>query len=659
MSEQNSSSSLIKGSQGGDSSASSDEPQLPLLMSVNTPEDLRKIPVEQLPQLSSELRQYLIHAVAQIGGHFGSSLGAADIAVALHYVFNTPQDKLVWDTGHQTYGHKVLTGRREALKKIRHFGEISGFLKRTESPYDSFGAGHASTAISAALGMAVARDIKEEKHKVIAIVSDGCMTGGESYEGLQNAGQLQSDLIVILNDNQMFISNRVGALGVFLTRLLTLGAVKGAQRQVEKFLARFKFWGASIMRLAKRARVLLFPGMLFEEMGFSYFGPVDGHDVKALIEVFRHLKELRGPILLHCITKKGKGYAPAEADAITWHGPGKFDIKSGSFIKSDSKPTAPSYTAIFSKALLKEAEADSRVVAITAAMPEGTGLDKFRDRFPKRYFDVGLAEEHAVTFAGGLAASGQKPVVAIYSTFLQRAFDQIEHDICLQNLPVVFCLDRAGLVGEDGPTHHGVFDYSYLRIIPGMTVMAPADENELQHMLKTALSMNAPVSIRYPRGAGQGVSMDAEAKILPIGKAERLKEGRDLTILAIGSRVYPSLEAARILEERGISAGVVNMRFVKPLDIEVIRAALQVSPRLVTVEDNVLQGGFGSAVLESLGEMQARVLRLGIPDRFVEHGAPPLLYDQIGLSAPKIAESIAAWMKWEPKEEVALAGKGA
>ncbi len=656
MSQENSRASLENGK---NASAESEGSQWPLLTTINDPADLRKLPVEKLPQVSSELREYLIHTVSQIGGHFGSSLGAADIAVALHYVFKTPKDKLVWDTGHQTYGHKVLTGRRDSLKKIRHFGEISGFLKRTESPYDSFGAGHASTAISAALGMAAARDIQGETNKVVAIVSDGCMTGGESYEGLQNAGQIQSDMIVVLNDNQMFISHRVGALGVFLTRLLTLGAVQGAHKQVEKFLARFKFWGAKVMRIAKRARVLLFPGMLFEEMGFSYFGPVDGHDVKALVEVFRHVKELKGPILIHCVTKKGKGYAPAEADAITWHGPGKFDAKTGTMIKSTAK-APPSYTAVFSKAIVKEAEADPKIVGITAAMPEGTGMDVFRDKFPSRYFDVGLAEEHAVTFAGGLAASGQKPVVAIYSTFLQRGFDQIEHDICLQNLPVVFCLDRAGLVGEDGPTHHGVFDYSYLRIIPGMTVMAPADENELQHMLKTALHLNAPVSIRYPRGAGQGVEMDAEAKLLPVGKAARLREGRDVTILAIGSRVHPSLEAAKLLEERGISAGVVNMRFVKPLDVEMIKECLRVSPNLVTVEDNVLQGDFGSAVLEALGDVPASVLRIGIPDRFVEHGAPALLYDHIGLSAPKIAERVGDWMKGKPVGGLSVAAsKGA
>ncbi|MBI3288125.1 MAG: 1-deoxy-D-xylulose-5-phosphate synthase [Elusimicrobia bacterium] len=616
-----------------------------LLKDINSSADLKKVPLEKLPQVAEEVRRFILDTVSKLGGHLGSSLGSTDITVALHYAFDTPKDRLVWDTGHQTYGHKILTGRREKMGAIRQFGGLSGFLKRSESEYDAFGAGHASTAISAALGMAVARDLKGEKNKVVAIVSDGCMTGGESYEGLQNAGQVQTDLIVVLNDNQMFISNRVGALGTFLSRLLTLGAVRGAEHSVKTFLARFEFWGSSILRLAKRAKVLLFPGMLFEEMGFSYFGPVDGHDVKKLAAVFKHVKQLKGPILVHCVTKKGKGYAPAEEDQYTWHGPGKFDVATAKFLKTPVvKAPPPTYTAVFGKAVLREAENDPRIVGITAAMPEGTGMDGFRDRFPKRYFDVGLAEEHAVTFAAGLACEGYRPVVAIYSTFLQRAYDQIEHDVCLQKLPVIFCLDRAGLVGEDGPTHHGVFDYSYLRMIPGMTVMAPADENELQSMLRTAIGMNAPVSIRYPRGAGVGVAIDPEPKTLPVGKGARLKDGTDATLLAIGNRVHPALEAAQILEDKGLSVGVVNMRFVKPLDIDLLRECAAKTPRLVTIEDNVLQGGFGSAVLEALTPGRAEVLRLGIPDSFVEHGAPHLLYDCVGLSGPKIAERVAAWL---------------
>jgi 1-deoxy-D-xylulose-5-phosphate synthase len=624
-----------------------------LLNKIDSPADLKKLKVEQLPQVAAEMRGFILDTVAKLGGHLASSLGSADITVALHYVFDTPKDKLVWDTGHQTYGHKILTGRRDKMSTIRQFGGLSGFLKRSESPYDSFGAGHASTAISAALGMAVARDLKGDKTKVVAIVSDGCMTGGESYEGLQNAGQVQTDLIVVLNDNQMFISNRVGALGTFLSKLLTLGAVRDAEHNIKKFLARFQFWGESILRVAKRAKVLLFPGMLFEEMGFSYFGPVDGHDVVQLARVFEHVKKLKGPILVHCVTKKGKGYAPAEEDQYTWHGPGKFDVATAKFLKAPiTKAPPPTYTAVFGKSVVREAESDPRIVGITAAMPEGTGMDAFRDAFPRRYFDVGLAEEHAVTFAAGLASEGYKPIVAIYSTFLQRAYDQIEHDVCLQKLPVVLCLDRAGLVGEDGPTHHGVFDLSYLRMIPGMTVMAPSDENELQNMLHTAIRFNGPISIRYPRGAGVGVALDAEPKELPIGKGARLKDGVDVTILAIGNRVHPALEAAQILEDKGVSCGVVNMRFVKPLDVELLKECAAKTPRLVTVEDNVLQGGFGSAVLEALTPGRAEVLRLGLPDGFVEHGAPPLLYDAVGLSAPKIAEKIAAWVPNKSKNLV-------
>ncbi|MBI4371369.1 MAG: 1-deoxy-D-xylulose-5-phosphate synthase, partial [Elusimicrobia bacterium] len=583
-----------------------------LLKSIDSPADLKALPPEKLPQVAAEMRGYILETVSKLGGHLGSSLGATEITLALHYVFDTPKDRLVWDTGHQTYGHKVLTGRRDQLKTIRQFGGISGFLKRAESDYDAFGAGHASTAISASLGMAVARDLKGEKNKVVAIVSDGCMTGGESYEGLQNAGQVQTDLIVVLNDNQMFISNRVGALGAFLSKLLALGAVRNAEHSVKKFLARFQFWGASILRVAKRAKVLLFPGMLFEEMGFSYFGPVDGHDVEQLVAVFQRVKQLKGPILVHCVTKKGKGYAPAEADQYTWHGPGKFDVASGTILKAPAaKAPPPAYTSVFSKALLREAEQDPRIVGITGAMPEGTGLDAFRDRFPRRYFDVGLAEEHAVTFAAGLACEGYKPVVAIYSTFLQRAFDQIEHDVCLQKLPVVFCLDRAGLVGEDGPTHHGVFDYSYLRMIPGMTVMAPADENELQHMLRTALRHDGPIALRYPRGASVGIALDPEPKELAIGRGVRLKDGTDVTLLAVGNRVHPALEAAQKLEDLGYSCGVVNMRFVKPLDVELLKECAAKTPRLVTIEDNVIAGGFGSAVLETLTPGRAEVLRLG------------------------------------------------
>ncbi|MCX5794534.1 MAG: 1-deoxy-D-xylulose-5-phosphate synthase [Elusimicrobia bacterium] len=565
-----------------------------LLPRIQDPADLRKLKPEQLPQVCDELRETIIDTISKSGGHLGSSLGATEIITALHYVFQTPRDKVIFDTGHQSYSHKLLTGRREKFAGIRQFGGISGFPKRSESEYDVFGTGHASTAISAALGVASARDLKGEDFKVVALVADGCMTGGEAYEGLQNAGMLQSDLLVILNDNQMFISKRVGAWGTFLTKLLTLGAVRGAEDSVKKFLARFQFWGSSILRVAKRARVLLFPGMLFEEMGFAYFGPVDGHDVVQLVEVLRHVRTLRGPVLLHCVTKKGKGYPYAENDATAFHGPSRFDVSTGHFLKNPTpKAPPPSYTAVFGKAVVEEARRDPRVTAITAAMPEGTGLDEFREEFPRRFYDVGIAEAHAVTFAAGLAAEGYRPVVALYSSFLQRGFDQVAHDVCLQNLPVTFAIDRGGLVGEDGPTHHGVFDLGFLRLLPNITVMAPADENELQHMLRTALSLGTPAALRYPRGLGEGVAMDPEPQPLPVGKGVRLKDGSAVTILAIGDRVHPALAAAHLLDDQGLSTGVINMRFVKPLDAELVRQAAAATPRLVTVEDNALPGGFG------------------------------------------------------------------
>ena len=625
-----------------------------LLQNIRGPQDLKKLSPEQLPQVAAEIRRQILETISKTGGHLSSSLGATEIVVALHYVFDSPKDKLVWDTGHQSYAHKILTGRQERFATVRQFQGLSGFPRRDESEHDAFGAGHASTAISAALGMAAARDLRQEDRKVVAIVADGSLTGGESFEGLQNAGMLQSDLLVVLNDNQMFISHRVGALGVFLTRLLTLGAVRDAEKSIEKFLARFKFWGAVVLRVAKRARVLLFPGMLFEEMGFSYFGPIDGHDLGQLVKVFSHIRELKGPVLVHCVTQKGKGYAHAEEDPMTWHGPSKFEVQTGKM--APAKPAPASYTAVFGKTLARLAEDDPRVVAVTAAMPEGTGTDQMRDRFPKRYFDVGLAEEHAVTFAAGLATGGLKPVVAIYSTFLQRGYDQIEHDVCLQKLPVVFALDRGGLVGEDGPTHHGIFDYAYLRMIPNMTVMAPADENELQHMLKTALSHDGPIALRYPRGAGVGVSMDAVPEVFSIGKGVHLREGSDVTLAAVGACVHPALKAAELLAQKGISAGVLNMRFIKPIDRALLAKALTKSPRLVTIEDHVIDGGFGSAVLEAVSGLREgpqpllhpgvhpEVLRIALPDEFPTHGSPAQLQELYGLTPERIAQRTALWL---------------
>jgi len=615
-----------------------------LLDQIKDPRDLRALRRDQLPQLAREMRDRILEVISTRGGHLGSSLGATEFTIALHYVFNTPEDKIVWDTGHQTYGHKLLTGRRDRFDTIRQMNGLSGFLKRDESIYDAFGAGHASTAISAALGMAVARDQNKQDHRVIAVVSDGCITGGMSFEGLQNAGHVGKDLLVVLNDNEMFISNRVGALGAFLTKLLTGGLAKKLESEVEKFLKRIQFYGSGLLRVAKRMRVLLFPGMLFEELGFSYFGPVDGHDIDRLIEIMQNIKTLKGPVLLHIVTKKGKGYEYAEKDPYTWHGPGKFDVKTGTMHKS-AAPTPPAYQKVFGEALVKLAKEDPRIACITAAMPEGTGTDLFRKEIPSRFYDVGLAEEHAVTFAAGMACENVRPVAAIYSTFLQRGFDQMEHDVGLQKLPVVFCLDRAGLVGEDGPTHHGVFDYSYTRVIPNFVVMAPADENELQHMLKTALSLNLPSTIRYPRGPGEGVPLDAEFKVLPVGKGVVLKSGQDVYLLAIGSMVHPCLKAAALIEKEGISCGVVNMRFVKPLDMDLLRQLRQQTPNFATVEENILAGGFGSAVMEAMEDTDTHILRIGIPDKFIEHGPQNVLRDMVGLSPEKIAQSTLQFMK--------------
>lgn len=615
-----------------------------VLPSIQNPRDLRLIKKELLPTLCEELRQVIIDTASHNGGHLGSSLGAVEIITALHYVFNTPDDKIVFDTGHQAYAHKLLTGRQKEFATIRTQNGLSGFPKRTESEYDTFGAGHASTAISAALGLAIARDQRKEKNKVIAVVGDGCLTGGMAYEAMQNAGLLRTDMLVILNDNQMFISKRVGALGKALTKLLTTKYMQLAEEKATNFLKRFDELGNNAAKLAKRARSILFPGTLFEEMGFRYFGPVNGNDINEMIEVLENLKDVKGPVMLHVVTKKGKGYKPAEEKPTKFHGIGIFDVETGDSL---GKSSALTFTKAFSDALLKLAEKDTSIAAITAAMPEGTGLDAFRDKFPSRYFDVGIAEEHAATFAAGLAAGGVKPVVAIYSTFAQRCYDQILHDICLQKLPVVFALDRAGLVGEDGPTHHGVFDLSFLRDIPNLILAAPADENEMQHMLKTAFDAKAPFVLRYPRGTGFGVKLDDEPQDLPIGKGVWLKKGKDATILAIGNRVHPALAAAEALKKHKIDCGVVNMRFVKPLDTQIIDEALKVSKHLVTVEDNMLAGGFGSAVAEYLADKQVnfKLLRLGIGDEFVEHGKVANLFDKLGLNAGQMTDHILKWIK--------------
>jgi 1-deoxy-D-xylulose-5-phosphate synthase len=621
-----------------------------ILDKIKSPEQLRLMAAALLPELCEEIRRHIIQTVSKTGGHLGSSLGAVDLITALHYVFDTPRDKLVFDTGHQAYAHKILTGRQEKFSTIRKKGGLSGFLKIYESEYDAFGAGHASTALSAALGMSMARDQKKETNKVVAVVADGSMTGGMAYEALQNAGQLKTNLLVILNDNQMFISKRVGALGTFLTKLLTKKYMIMAEDEATKIMSNFQI-SNNAMKIAKRAaRSILFSDALFGELGFRYYGPVNGNDVVEMVNILRQIKDVSGPVILHTVTKKGKGYAPAEEKPTKFHGLGLFDPETGETISSSGKIT---FTNAFSQALVKLADEDQAITAITAAMPEGTGLNAFRDKYPGRYYDVGIAEEHAATFAAGLATQGIKPVVAIYSSFAQRCYDQLQQDIALQNLPVVFALDRAGIVGEDGPTHHGLFDLSLLRNIPGVIIAAPADENELQHMLKTAFSAKAPFILRYPRGSGFGVKMDKEMKALPVGKAKWLKKGKDVNILSIGNTVHPSLAAAEELAHNGVDCGVLNMRYCKPLDTEAIEEVLGISPVIVTVEDNVLAGGFGSAVLEHISDagLKANVLRLGIKDIFVEHGKQAELYENCGISAGRIASSILTNLKRKEKNE--------
>lgn len=619
-----------------------------LLDNINNPDDLKKLAAESLPALADEIREEIVCGISKTGGHLASSLGAVDLAVALHYVFNTPKDKIVWDVGHQAYAHKILTGRRDAFKTIRQLGGISGFPKISESVYDAFGTGHSSTSISAAMGMVVARDLKEEGYKVIAIIGDGSLTAGLAFEGLNQAGHLKKDIIVVLNDNEMSISQNVGALSSFLSRKITGRLATRLKKEAESFFMSIPRIGGRLVSLAKRAEdsliALLTPGMLFEGLGFHYIGPIDGHNMDELINTFTDAKELKGPILIHALTKKGKGYLPAEKEPIKFHGIGPFEKDTGNSIKPGNQ--TPVYTDIFGQTLIELAEKNKRIVAITAAMPEGTGLDEFAKRFPDRFFDVGIAEQHAVTFAAGLAKEGLVPVVAIYSTFLQRAYDEILHDAALQNLPMVLAIDRAGIVGADGPTHHGLFDISYLRHIPNMIIMAPKDEEELRHMLKTAIECKRLVAIRYPRGEGYGVGsgeLGIGSKIISIGKAEVLMKGDDAAIIAIGSTVYPALDAAKRLEKNGVKITVVNARFVKPLDEDVITSIAKNTGMVFTIEENALQGGFGSAVLELLeknGITDCKVKRIGVPDEFVEHGSQKELRKILGLDAEGIEKAV-------------------
>jgi 1-deoxy-D-xylulose-5-phosphate synthase len=606
---------------------------------VESPKDIKVLNSQQLKLLAGEIRHKIITTTANTGGHLAPSLGVVELSIALHYTFNCPDDKIVWDVGHQSYPHKLLTGRAKRFNTLRQYKGISGFPKIKESKFDAFGTGHSSTAISAALGIAKARDLKKSSHKVIAVVGDGALTGGMAFEGLNQAGHLKSNLIVVLNDNKMSISPNVGALSSYLGKMITHPKYKQTRKKIELFLKKLSKKAAEkASSLEDSIRAMSGPGLLFKEMGFKYFGPVNGHDLDSLIRLFHNIKDIKGPILVHLITKKGKGYAYAEEEVVKFHGISKFNIDNGKKITSPSNIT---YTHAFSKALLKLAKEDPKILAITAAMAPGTGLEKFKENFPDRFFDVGIAEQHAVTFAGGLASNGFKPVVAIYSTFLQRAYDQIVHDICLQNLPVVFAVDRAGLVGEDGPTHHGILDLSFLRTIPNITIMAPKDENELGHMLKTAIDMNSPVAIRYPRGSGIGIEIQNHYKNIET-TAEILKQGKDVLIIAAGPLVYEALAAADELEKKNISVCVLNPRFIKPLDEKTILNLARKTKKIITIEENTLEGGFGSAVLELLekNNIRSNIKRMGIPDSFIEHGATSILKEQVGLTKKHIIQAI-------------------
>lgn len=620
-----------------------------LLENIDSPADLKKLKASQLPALAAEVRQFLLETVSVTGGHLGSNLGTVELAIALHYCFTSPNDKIIWDVGHQAYTHKILTGRREQFDTQRQYKGISGFPKRSESEHDAFGVGHASTSISAGLGMATAADLDGIKNHVIAIIGDGSMTGGMAFEALNQAGHLKKNLVVILNDNEMSISKNVGAFSTFISRKMTGRYYRDLKKEMQVVLKNIPAFGSDILQFARRAenslKGFLTPGSLFEALGFDYLGPLDGHNLQQLVEVFNNIHELDGPILLHIMTTKGKGYKPAEDTPSKYHGVGAFDIESG---KSAPKTAVRSYTEIFGETLVELAEADPKILAITAAMPDGTGLNVFSKRFPGRFFDVGIAEQHSLAFAAGLAADGFRPVAAIYSTFVQRAYDQVFHDICLQGLPVTIAMDRAGLVGDDGPTHHGVFDLSYLRHLPGITLMAPKDENELRNMLKTAIYSDIPMALRYPRGPGYGVELAPDIKLLDIGRGELLLDGKDITIIAIGATVYPSLEAAEKLRLHGIAAGVINARFVKPLDADLIIAAASNTGCVMTVEENALQGGFGSAVMELLYDnnlQKVRIRRLGIPDHFIEQGSQAQLRKDVGIDTAGIVAAVLDFMK--------------
>jgi 1-deoxy-D-xylulose-5-phosphate synthase len=608
----------------------------PLLETIDSPADLRTLEREQLPRLARELRAFVLESVATTGGHLSSNLGTVELTVALHYVYDTPSDRLVWDVGHQTYAHKALTGRRAGMQRLRMKDGVSGFPRRIESEYDTFGVGHSSTSISAALGMAIAARNRGEERRVVAIIGDGAMSAGQAFEALNNAGVSDSNLLVILNDNDMSISPPVGALNKYLARLMSGDTFNAARRAGEKVLSALPNMLELANRIEGHVKGMLSPGTLFEELGFNYLGPIDGHDLDALIPTLQNLRRLKGPQFLHVITKKGQGYKQAEADPILYHGVGSFDAANGIL---PGKAGRPSYAQIFGDWLCDQAQADPRLIGITPAMSEGSGMVRFARQFPRRFFDVGIAEQHAVTFAGGLACEGMKPVVAIYSTFLQRAYDQLIHDVALQNLPVVFAIDRGGLAGADGATHHGAFDLSYLTCIPNLVVMTPSDENECRKMLSTAFAHNGPSAVRYPRGSGPGTAMEPGLDTMPLGKGEVRRQGRKVALLAFGAMLTPALQAAEMLD-----ATVANMRFVKPLDTELVRELATSHDLLVTIEENALIGGAGAEVARALEEsgLYTPLLRLGLPDKFINHGESALLLADIGLDADGIVRSVAA-----------------
>lgn len=624
-----------------------------ILNQINSPLDLKNLSRRELPLLAQEIRDIIVSVVSHTGGHLASSLGAVELAIAIHYVFDTPTDKLIWDVGHQAYPHKLLTGRRDQFETLRQHGGLAGFTRISESVYDAFTTGHSSTSISAGLGMAAGKRLNDDNGKVIAVIGDGSMTAGLAYEGLNQAGGIHKDMIVILNDNDMSIARNVGALSSFLSRAFSKKRLQGFRKELGEFLKSLPKIGDDVYKFAKRSeesfKSFITPGMLFEAFNFEYFGPIDGHRLNHLIDILNNIKYLNEPVLLHVITKKGKGYPPAEENPIYFHGVGCFEVETGASLKQACD--VPTYTEVFGETMVKLAQDDSRIVAVTAAMPEGTGLVRFSETYPDRFFDVGIAEQHGVTFAAGLATEGLKPVVAIYSTFLQRAYDQILHDVCIESLPVVFALDRGGIVGEDGSTHHGLFDISFLRNLPNMVVMAPKDENELARMLKTALAHPGPVAFRYPRGSATGVSIDPEMPLIPLGQAEVLTRGDDILILAIGRSVHEALAARVMLEQVGISATVINCRFVKPLDGRLIGELARQIPRIITVEENVRQGGFGSAVLECLADQNitgVQIKRIGIEDTFVEHGPQRLLRSLYAIDAPAIVTAASQLMETTP-----------